>query len=154
MMKPIVFLSLLFASFSPLAHASWHYNENAGFGIYQPEGWSAKAEGRSSRLRGPLSDISQSEIFLGSDWAGQVNDLAALEAHVKSETGDTSLEPIAVSGLPGFRSGGPARGALHVLRAPGNIIVVEFNLLGSPAQIDEAATMLGSIEIRTRGIEN
>lgn len=156
MMKPIACLSLLFSllSFSPAAHASWHYNENAGFGIYQPEGWSVKVEGRSSLLRGPLTDTSQSEIFLGSDWAGQVSDLAALEAHVKRETGDTTLEPVSVSELPGFRSGSPERGALHVLRAPGNIIVVEYDLRGSAPQIEEAATMLGSIEIRTRGIEN
>jgi hypothetical protein len=156
MMKPIACISLLFAliSFTPAAQASWHYNENAGFGIYHPEGWSAKTEGRSSLLRGPLTDTSQSEIFLGSDWAAQVKDLGALEAFVKRETGDTSLEPVAISERPGFRSGSLKRGALHVLRAPGNIIVVEYDLRGSPAQIEEAATMLDSIEIRTRGIEN
>lgn len=155
MTKLLSTLSLLFSLSASPALASWHYNENAGFGIYQPEGWSATIEGRSSRLGGPVTDTSQSEIFLGSDWVSlNVNDTESLKAHMEEETGLTHLVALTVSGLPGFRGGNDADGSIYVLRVPGNVIVIDYNLRGSREQLDEGGTMLGSIEIRTRGYEN
>lgn len=153
-MKLLTFLAFAFLLPSP-AFASWHYNENAGFGIYQPEGWSATIEGRSSRLGGPVTDTSQSEIFLGSDWVSPaVKDSDSLAAHMRNETGLGNLVPVTVSELPGFRAGTATDGSIYVLRVPGNVIVIDYNLRGSRGQLEEAETMLGSIEIRTRGYEN
>lgn len=136
------------------AQASWHYNENGGFGIYQPEGWQSSILGRSSTLTGPETDRAQSEIFLGSDWVSKVENTSKLEAYVKKETGDASPRPIEISGLAGFQAGKGPKGAIYLLRIPGNVIVVRYELKGSKAQIDEGETMLSSIEVRTKGIEN
>lgn len=148
-------LAVLALALTSPALASWHYNENAGFGIYQPEGWSATIEGRSSRLGGPVTDTSQSEIFLGSDWvSSSVKDADSLKKHMEEETGLHDLRPLTVSDLPAFRGGSNTDGSIYVLRVPGNVIVVDFNLRGSRDQLGEGETMLGSIEIRTRGYEN
>lgn len=153
-MTKLLLLLLLLPLLPPAAHASWHYNENGGFGIYQPEGWTSEIDGRSSRLGGPVTDTSQSEIFLGSDWVSNVADQASLAAHMREETGFSDLRPVEVSGLAGFRAGDGTDGSIYVLRMPGNVIVVDYNLRGSRDQLDEGETMLGSIEIRTRGYEN
>lgn len=151
-MKLLVAALALFVSSPALAH--WHYNEHAGFGIYQPEGWEARVEGRSSRLTGPATDHAQSALFLGSDWVSSVKDEASLARYAHEQAAGRAVAPHAVSELPGFRVGDEEHGAYFVLRQPENVIVVEYDLRGSRAQIDEGQTMLGSIEIRTRGIEN
>jgi hypothetical protein len=150
-MKLLLALTALLLSHPALA--SWHYNEDGGFGIYQPEGWRVEHEGRSSRLTGPENDVAQSEIFLGSDWQTPVTSLEKLRAYVSAETGEAP-EATTVSGLEGFRAGTPLRGSVYLLRAPENVIVVRYELRGSSDQVEEGRTMLSSIEIRTRGIEN
>src|SRR4051812_1237969 len=100
-----IFAATLSLFLSLPALASWHYNEDGGFGIYQPEGWSVRHEGRSSRLEGPESDSAQSEIFLGSDWISKVKTQEQLRSYVQSESGNTEIETISVSGLEGFRAG-------------------------------------------------
>lgn len=140
-------LALLVAS---PAHASWHYNEDGGFGIYQPEGWEVQHEGRSSRLTGPESDVAQSEIFLGSDWTSRVRSPEDLERYAREESGSRKVEPITVSDLPGYRYGTPEHGGYFLLRLPENVIVVRYELRGSPSQIEEGSTMIGSIEVRTK----
>ncbi len=147
------FTVLFTLCFSINADASWLYNENAGFGIYQPEGWTSSSEGRSTTLSGPLHDSAQSEIFLGSDWSSRVRSLEELRAYAIRETGDKSPRAIKISGLDGFATGKEKAGAYFVLRSPENFIVVEFDLKGSSEQLEEGETMLGSIDIRTRGNE-
>jgi hypothetical protein len=143
-----------FAILLPLsAHASWLYNENGGFGIYRPEGWTASIDGRSSQLRGPESDSDQSEIFLGSDWVSGVRTLSDLRKFAVKDSGTSKLFPYSNSGLLGYRAGDSEHGALYVLRIPENVIEVKFQLRGSRAQIDEGETMVSSLEIRTKGIE-
>lgn len=144
-------LLLLLVSLS--AHASWYYNEDGGFGIYQPEGWTVSHNGRSSTLTGPATDRAQSQIFLGSDWQSKVVDLPSLEAYVKKISGDQHPRPVSVSELSGFQAGGKRHGSIYLLRIRQNVIVVNFDLKGSADQIDEGQTMLGSIEIRTKGNE-
>lgn len=144
-------LLLLLLSLS--AHASWYYNEDGGFGIYQPEGWTVTHNGRSSTLNGPAADRAQSRIFLGSDWQSRVVDLPSLEAHAKAVSGDPHPRPVTISGLQGFRAGNARHGAIYLLRIRENVIVVNFDLKGSAAQIEEGRTMLGSIEVRTKGNE-
>jgi hypothetical protein len=145
-----LFLLLLL---SLAAHASWYYNEDGGFGIYQPEGWAVAHNGRSSTLTGPVSDRAQSWIFLGSDWQSRAVDLPALEAYVKAVSGDPHPRPITISELPGFRAGTARKGSIYLLRVPTNVIEVKFDLKGSADQLDEGRTMLGSIEVRTKGNE-
>lgn len=157
-MKTLFILSLAIFTFS-LAHGSphaqsWFFNRDGGFGIYQPEGWTAKHSGRSSTLLGPSKDVAQSEIFLGSDWNGAAKDIESLKAVVAKETGELEMHEILVSGLRGLAVGSEEDGSFYVLRIPENFIVVHFHLRGSIDQIDEGRTMLGSIEIRTRGIDN
>jgi hypothetical protein len=135
------------------AHASWHYNENAGFGIYEPEGWTDHVNGRSSELTGPASDSAQSSLFLGSDWQISVQDLANLKKFALEDSGATSATPITISELSGFRTGTAEHGAYYVLRIATNVIEVKYDLRGSAAQKTEGKTMLGSIEIRTKGNE-
>jgi hypothetical protein len=149
-MKILFLLSMLFAH---PAHASWHYNENSGIGIYQPEGWSVKVEGRSAILTGPSEDKAQSQIFLGSDWVSKVDSVTALKEYVQKETGDKSPRPIQISELPGFQTGSANNGSIHLLRINQNVIVIQYQLKGSTDQIDEGKTMLGSIEVRTKGNE-
>lgn len=132
------------------AQASWAYNENGGFGIYQPEGWESRIEGRSMTLEGPATDSDQSSIFLGSDWSSKAKDLEQLKALVTEETGEKNPESVTVSGLPGFRAGNSESGSLYVLRIPENFLVVSYELRGSLSQIEEGKVMLGSIEVRTR----
>jgi hypothetical protein len=151
-MKALLSAALLMSSFltPQTALASWLYNENGGFGIYQPEGWSSRIEGRSTSLSGPSTDSAQSSIFLGSDWSAEADTLEHLKALVIEKTGDANPEAIGVSGLQGFRAGSAENGALYLLRIPQNFIVVEFELRGSEDQVREGKVMLGSIEIRTR----
>ncbi|MGZ3649856.1 MAG: hypothetical protein ACXVB9_01810 [Bdellovibrionota bacterium] len=142
-------LFLLFGLIPALA-GSWHYNENGGFGIYQPEGWSVQDEGRSTRLTGPERDSAQSDFFLGSDWVSKVKIPEDLRGYVQEETGSRSVESITVSGLPGFRAGTAEHGSYYLLRIPENVIVVQYDLRGSRDQIDEGLTMISSVEVRTR----
>ena len=135
------------------ALASWHYNENAGFGIYEPEGWREFTQGRSSRLTGPESDSAQSEIFLGSDWQSSVKTLQDLEKFALSDSAAKRAIPIMTSGLRRYRVGTAQEGACYVLRIPENVIEVSYSLRGSDAQKSEGRKMLSTIEIRTRGNE-
>lgn len=135
------------------AFASWHYNEDAGFGIYEPEGWSVDHEGRSSRLTGPANDSAQSEIFLGSDWQSAVKTADDLQQFALSDSGASRATPITISGLAGYRVGTAEEGAYYVLRIPENVIEITYDLRGSKAQKSEGKTMLSSIEIRTKGNE-
>jgi|GEM_PF-5111784 len=144
-------LSLFFVSAN--VQASWLYNDNGGFGIYQPEGWSSSIEGRSSSLLGPNTDSAQSTIFLGSDWSSKARSIEQLRSFVTEETGDKNPEPIFISNLPGFRAGNAEKGSLYVLRIPENFIVVNYELRGSREQIVEGKVMLGSIEVRTKDNE-
>ncbi|MGZ3694220.1 MAG: hypothetical protein ACXWQO_08460 [Bdellovibrionota bacterium] len=146
-----IFFLLLFVSIP--AHASWYYNEDGGFGIYQPEGWNVHHNGRSSTLTGPTEDKAQSQIFLGSDWVSHIDSTAALEAYVKHESHDSHPRAIQISDLPGFQVGNAAKGAIYLLRINENVIVIQYQLKGSKDQIEEGETMLGSIEIRTKGNE-
>ncbi len=147
-------LLLLFCS-APLEAlaGSWHYNDNAGFGIYVPEGWNARMDGRRSVITGPTNDWQQSSIEIGSDWRFQVKSLEDLRDELERET---SLSPrySPVSGLEGFRVGSEIEGAVRILRIPKNVIIIDFFLRGSTAQIEEGQLALTSIEIRTRGIES
>lgn len=146
-------LALLVLAPAAAAGFSFHYNENGGFGLYRPEGWGARDEGRSSRLTGPRQDFAQTEIFAGSDWVGRVHDGPGLLAYVREQSGGAPVEPIEVSGLAGyaFRKGAD-QGYWYLLRGDQNVIVLEYTLRGSSAQRREAAEVLGSFEIRTGGI--
>lgn len=145
------FCIAFFASLS--AHASWHFNENGGFGIYQPEGWSARVKGRSSRLLGPAKDFARSDLFLGSDWVDSVVSLPDLERYVR-EQNPHALRPVRISGLDGFRVGTEEEGVIYLLRSPKNVIVIEFHLRGSAPQREEGKIMLTSISVRIKPIEN
>src|SRR5688500_13720970 len=108
-MKILFLLSVLLCV---QAQASWHYNANSGIGIYQPEGWSARVEGRSALLKGPEEGSAQSEIFLGSDWQSQVGTVAELKEYVKAETGAWNPRALEISGLSGFQTGNALKGAI------------------------------------------
>lgn len=146
-MKLILLPGLLWAMALPAAHASWHYNENGGFGLYQPEGWSVKVEGRSSELLGPPSEPARTKIFLGSDWMGGITTLAKLESRLRRN----ELAPVAtaLAGLAGFRVGNERAGSFYLLRGPENVIVIHFQIRGSLSQREEGREALGSIEVRT-----
>lgn len=139
------------------AHAStprsWSYNDDAGFGIYQPEGWRIVRNGRSSKLLGPLSDSAQTEIFIGSDWRSKIRSLEDLRQFAMKEYNDPKPRAIQIAGLDGFEVGMRNNGARLVLRQPENFIVVTYHLKGSSEQIAEAELALTSIDIRTKGIE-
>ena len=122
------FLFLAILLNSSAAHAHWHYNENAGLGIYQPEGWIVRENGRSSKLFGPENDFAQSEIFLASDWNSKLNSLEALQFFIRDQNEGKDPDPIEFSGLQGFRVGNEERGALFLLRIPQNIIEICFHL--------------------------
>ncbi|MGE3260693.1 MAG: hypothetical protein AB7K68_02830 [Bacteriovoracia bacterium] len=144
-------MKLLFVLLAALSvQASWYYNEDGGFGIYRPEGWSVQHNGRSSVLHGPVTDKAQSEIFLGSDWVSRVDSVEALEKYVVGEAKDQHPRAVEISGLPGFRAGTAAKGAIYLLRIKENVIVIQYRLRGSPDQIAEGKTMLSSVEIRTK----
>lgn len=132
------------------AHASWYYNADGGFGIYQPEGWNVSHNGRSSTLTGPVEDTAQSRIFLGSDWVSHIDSPAALEAYVRAESGDKHPRAVTISDLPGFAVGSVAKGAIYLLRINENVIVIQYQLRGSKDQVGEGKTMIGSVEVRTR----
>lgn len=152
-MKFLILLCIgLLLSTPALAH--WHFNEDGGFGIYQPEGWRIRPNGRSSRLLGPEKDSAQSEIFLGSDWVSRIASLDDLARHVRAETGATELGAATISGLQGYQVGSKTSGAIYLLRVQNNVIVVEYSLRGSPEQIEEGETILSSIDIKTKPIEN
>jgi hypothetical protein len=141
-------------AFSAVAFAgSWYFNQNGGFGIYQPDGWTLQEEGRSATLAGPSRDADQSSIFIGSDWNLKTNSLEDLRARLQKDNPVAVIEPVTVSDLEGFRVGTETHGELHILREPTNIIVVEYDLKGSSDQISEGQEALSSIEIRTGGIE-
>jgi hypothetical protein len=136
-----------------LAGFSFHYNENGGFGFYQPEGWRVFVNGRSSRLSGPAKEESQSEIFAGSDWVGSVHSLADLKVYVEKEAEGIRLSELRVGELNGFSAAtGANEGRWFLFRSDQNVIVLNFALRGSPAQVEEGRTILSSFEIRTGGI--
>lgn len=143
--------ALAFAVLPAVAAFSFHYNENGGFGFYQPEGWRARVNGRRSELKGPLTDFGQSEIAVGSDWVARVHSLEDLRAFAEDSAGGPLLG-FRVGGLEGFKVEGNNRGAWFLLREDQNVIEVEFKLRGSAAQREEARLILDSIEIRTGGI--
>lgn len=138
-------LLLPFFFLSHMASASWHYNSNGGFGFYQPEGWRAEVNGRSSLLERGVSSL-----FMGSDWVSSVKNLRDLEHYVRQET-RANPRPIVVSTLSGFQTGDGAQGKIFVLRQEKNVMVVEFSFQSPERQ--EGQEILGSIEIRTKGIE-
>jgi hypothetical protein len=139
---------------SILAEASWFYNFDAGIGIYKPEGWPGKHNGRSTQLTGPTKDFDQSQFFLGSDWVNKINNTDELAAHMRQETTFQNLSPITISGLSGFAAGTSQDGAIYLMRIKENVIVIRYQIRGSIAQMQEAQTMLESIEIRTKPYEN
>jgi len=136
------------------AQASWLYNFDGGFGIYLPDGWSGLHNGRSTQISGPAKDFAQSQFFLGSDWVNKINNIDDLAEHMRLETTFTNLSPITISGLSGFTAGSLQNGAIYLLRTKGNVIVIRYQIRGSTPQIQEAQTMLESIEIRTKPYEN
>jgi hypothetical protein len=138
--------SLSLATFA----SSWYYNQNGGFGIRQPDGWSVTESGRSARLTGPETDVEQSEIFMGSDWKSSVKTLADLKTWLNRTYPGVQTKPIRISKLDGYRIGNDLDGAYFILRAPENVIVMEFHLRGSEAQIDEGTSCVSSFDIRTR----
>ncbi len=150
-MKKIICLLLLAFIIAPTAFASWDYNENGGFGIYLPDGWSSTENGRSTQLTGPTADSAQSKIFLGSDWVSHVNTIDDLENYVRTQVKNASPTKVQNSGLDGFSVGNELVGKMFFLRQAENVIVVEYQLRGSSDQKDEGKTALGSIEIRTKG---
>jgi hypothetical protein len=142
---------------APTAKAgSWYYNENGGFGIYVPEGWSSTENGRSAEINGPRKDVSQSRIFMGSDWVPKekAKDVLSLKLYMQNELGLGHLSPTSISGLDGFSYGDSQSGGTYLLRVPSNVIVIEYDLRGSADQVDEGKTALSSIEIRTKPIES
>lgn len=151
-MNILLVLILSLAASMP-ALASWHYNDNGGFGIYEPTGWTDEVNGRSSQLTGPEHDSAQSSFFLGSDWQNSVQTLDDLKRFALEDSGATRATPITISGLSGFRTGTAEHGNYYVLRIPTNVIEVTYELKGSAAQKAEGKTMLSSIEIRTKGNE-
>jgi hypothetical protein len=147
---PVAILAFLLPVY---AHASWHYNENGGFGIYEPTGWTDSVNGRSSQLTGPEHDTAQSSFFLGSDWQSSVQTLDDLKKFALEDSGATTATPITISELHGFRTGTALHGNYYVLRIATNVIEISYDIKGSKAQREEANTMLSSIEIRTKGNE-
>lgn len=156
LMRKLFFSSLLLFGLTTnatgLRPLSWNFNHDAGFGFYQPEGWRAARNGRSSTLRGPETDSAQSEFFFASDWVSGVKTPEELRAYVQRETGRPPA-PRELSGLPGFVVGDRLSAGLWALRAPGNVIILRYELRGSPAQISEGEEVLSSFEVRTGGIE-
>ena len=150
-MRNFILIIVLLTS-QPAFAGSWRYNPNAGFGIYQPEGWHLTQEGRSSRIRGPDNDFAQSEIFIGSDWQSEIKTLEHLKNYVLRKE-SSPPQVLLLSGLNGFKTGSDIQGKYFLLREPQNIIVVEFELRGSKEQMEEGMTSLSSIEIRRKGIE-
>jgi hypothetical protein len=132
------------------ALASWYYNRNAGFGVYQPENWRVIEHDRAAQLIGPENDFAQTEIFLGSDWDGKVRNLDELKSWVYKNTRFTNPRAYRISDLSGFQVGDTDEGAIFILRVPTNIIVIEYSMRGSAAQRNEGHTALSSIEIRTK----
>ena len=157
-MKLLFLFALLFnysENTQATIHAfSWYFNQDGGFGIYQPEGWSVAHRDRSSTIVGPEMDSAQSEIFMGSDWNGHAQSLEDLKMILLEETGLSDFREVQVSGLSGFAVGTPENGAMYIFRVPENFIVVRYELRGSNDQIEEGKTMLSSIEIRTGGLGN
>ena len=136
-----------------LALATFAYNDAGGFGLYQPEGWRVVNEGRSMRVTGPAGDTAVSEIFAGSDWPGRVPDRETLRALVMREAGGRAVSEIEISELPGFAfARGPNAGNWYLLREPGNVIVLRYDLRGSAAQVEEGREILDSFAIRTGGV--
>ena len=131
---------------------SWYFNVNGGFGIYQPEGWEIKENGRSGLLKGPRSDTHQSEIFLGSDWNSRVVDQISLKAFAETSSSQEA-NPISAFQLNGFKIGNELDGSFYLLRAPENIIIIEYHIRGSAEQIAEGKTALSSIEIKLKEME-
>lgn len=140
------------AGFAGMLPLSWNFNHDGGFGFYQPEGWTSTRDGRSSRLFGPKKDFAQSQFFVASDWVGSVKTLEDLHSYVELESGGIP-ETREMSGLPGFAVSDELSGQIWVLRAPTNLILIHYDLRGSPEQIAEGREVLSSIEIRTSGIE-
>jgi hypothetical protein len=147
-LSAIVIFSI--TALSSPAFASWYYNQNGGFGIYQPEGWSVVESGRSARMTGPVTDTAQTDIFLGSDWKSSVKTLGDLKTWLQRTYPGVQLTTIQISKLNGYRVGSEVDGAYYVLRLPENVIVVEYHLRGSDQQVDEGTTCLSSIEVRTK----
>lgn len=130
--------------------ASWYFNENAGFGFYQPDSWTLIENGRSSRLLGPEKDVKRSELFMGSDWIIGVNTLSDLAAYLKKEFKASDLQPVRFSELDGFAFKLRKKTEIYLLRKAENIIVIEYILQGSDAQISEGEVVISSIEIKTK----
>jgi hypothetical protein len=148
--EAFLFTAVLFIAQN--SQASWHYNENGGFGIYEPEGWHAESRGRSSQLEGPDEEGHATEIFLGSDWVNHIDGLPALKRMVEKEEGVEPRE-VRAAGLAGFQVGSRSDGSTYLYRDRNNVIVIHFAIRGSSAQTEEAEEALRSIEVRTKGIE-
>lgn len=138
-----------FFVFSTKAHASWIFNHDGGFGIYQPEGWISKHNGRSTQVFGPKTDFAQSIFFLGSDWNSKIQTAADLKRNIETQCGCKS-QSLQISGLSAFQIGHTTRGQIYVFRAPENFIYIEFDIRGSQPQVEDARLMISSIQVRTR----
>lgn len=137
-------LILGFLLYTLSAHASWHYNSNGGFGLYQPEGWIAQEQGRSSKLTSPSGKTS---FFLASDWSSKVKTLEDLRKFVMAETKENP-KATTLSNLPGFHTGSFSKGAYFLLRQEENFIVVEYQMASFGAETELGQEILGSIEVR------
>lgn len=146
-----LFALFLFLISSAAQAGSWRYNQDGGFGLYEPLGWQTNLEGRSTTLTGPQRDTDQSQIFIGSDWWPKATSLAELKAMLQLQFPD--VRPGKLSGIDGFAVGDQTKGGFYALRFPKNIIVLEFDLRGSADQMDEGQLALSSIEISTDAIE-
>jgi len=132
---------------------SFHYNENGGFGFYQPEGWRVEIAGRSSRLTGPEREAERSEIFAGSDWIAKVHSLPNLRAFVAAAWPGAEIRSVQVGEVAGYEAKtGPGRGARYYFREDQNVVELFYALRGSAAQRAEGEEALGSFQIRTGGI--
>lgn len=144
-------LFLLGACTGQARAGSWYFNQNGGFGIYQPLGWTIEENGRSAVLKGPERDSAQSEIFLGSDWISAAKDVPSLKTYLERNYPGQTFAPTRVSELEGFVSGSNDHQSEFIFRSPENIIEIDIDIRGSKAQKDEAREALSSIEIRTGG---
>ena len=130
--------------------ADWHYNQDGGFGFYQPDGWTLEQDNRISYLTGPSKDTKQSKFLIGSDWIASVQTLDELRAEVKSKYADLKITKVILSDLPGFQVVYKKYTEIYLLRQPENVMLIRYLLQGSKQQREEGKVVLSSIEISTQ----
>ena len=143
-------LFLVVMLFSLNLLADWHYNQDGGFGFYQPDGWTVQQDNRISYLTGPVKDSKQSKFLIGSDWISNIHTIDDLRTEVKSKYPNLNMTAVTVSEISGFKVVYKKYTEIYLLRQPENVMLIRYLMQGSKQQQDEGKEVISSIEISTQ----